>query len=201
LLHPHLSSYKFASDWGISAYTLIVTRGADDDSIIDDYSSSVSVFDPLGNALSTQSFSCSGTIPGDGVNCNARAGCYMAAPNWAEGTFDTADPYCPNIPKGSPAGTKLQRGAVVELVVSDTTDGPFRLRLAGNAAAPEAAVRIEAKGEHVGGGQGRAPRLRLAPSESPGRRPGHRTLRSPGQPPVSAVFANEWPDLACTSGA
>jgi hypothetical protein len=57
----------------------------------------------------------------------------MPTPSWAQGTFDTADPYCRNIPKGAPAGTKPEPAAVVRLVVTDSTgaeDGPFRLRLA-----------------------------------------------------------------------
>jgi hypothetical protein len=156
---PNLLSYKFTCDWGISAYTLIVTRKANDDATIDDYGSSVSVFDPTGNPLSTESFSCSGTIPGNGVNCNAGAGGFMAAPNWAEGTFDTTDPYCPNIPKGSPAGTKPEPGAVVELVVSDTTgaeDGPFRLRLAGKCPAVHVKPKVKSK---TSGKQARAARL------------------------------------------
>jgi len=65
----------------------------------------------------------------------------MASPDWAEGTFDTTEPYCANIPSGSPTGTKPAPAAVVELVVSDTTgaeDGPFRLRLAGKCPAVHA---------------------------------------------------------------
>lgn len=145
---PNLLSYKFTCDWGVSAYSLVVIREPNDDATIDDFAGSVSVFDPTGNPLSTQSFSCAGTIPGTGVNCNAGAGGYMAAPNWAEGTFDTTDPYCPNIPKGSPAGTKPQRGAIVELVVTDTTgaqDGPFRLRLAGKCPAVHVKPKLKSK--------------------------------------------------------
>lgn len=148
---PNLLSYKFTCDWGITAYTLIVTRKANDDATVDDFASSVSVFDPTGNPLSTESFNCSGQIPGDGVNCNAGAGGSMAAPNWAKGTIDTTDPYCPSIPKGSPAGTKPEPGAVVELVVSDTTgaeDGPFRLRLDGKCPA----VHVKPKPKTTAGG-------------------------------------------------
>ena len=152
---PNLLNYKFTCDWGISAYTLIVTRKSNDDATVDDFASSVSVFDPTGNPLSTESFSCSGQIPGDGVNCNAGAGGYMVAPNWAEGTIDTTAPYCPTIPKGSPAGTKPEPGAVVELVVSDTTgaeDGPFRLRLSGKCPA----VHVEPKTKTKTTGAGKA---------------------------------------------
>jgi len=131
---PNLLRYKFNCSTPISAYTLIVTRKPNDENTIDDFSSSVSVFDPSGDPLSTQSFNCSAEIPGWGLNCNAGAGGSMSSPNWAEGTFDTADPYCPKVPNGSPAATKPEPAAQVELVVSDTTgaeDGPFRLRLKG----------------------------------------------------------------------
>jgi hypothetical protein len=151
---PNLLNYKFTCDWGVSAYTLFVIRKSNDDATIDDFASSVTVFDPTGNPLSTASFSCSGQIPGDGVNCNAGAGGYMPAPNWAEGTIDTTDPYCPTIPKGSPAGTKPEPGAVVELVVSDTTgaeDGPFRLRLAGKC--PPVHVEPKVKSKTTTGGR------------------------------------------------
>ena len=131
---PNLLNYKFNCSGTITAYTLIVLRKANDFSTIDDFAASVPVLDPTGNPLSTVSFSCAGEIPGDGVNCNAGAGGSMASPNWAEGTIDTTEPYCPNLPPGSPAGAKPDPAAVVELVVSDSTgaeDGPFRLRLAG----------------------------------------------------------------------
>ena len=131
---PNLVNYKFTCNWGVSAYTLFVLRKHNDDATIDDFNGAPSVFDPLGNPVATTAFSCAGDIPGVSINCNAGAGGWMAAPNWAEGSFDTTEPYCPNIPPGSPAGTKPDPGAIVELVVTDTTgaqDGPFRLRLAG----------------------------------------------------------------------
>ena len=156
---PNLVSYKFTCDWGVSAYTLIVARKPNDDATIDDLASSVSVFDPTGNPLSTQSFSCFGGIPGTGINCNAGAGGYMAAPNWAEGTFDLTEPYCANIPKGSPTGTKPDPAAVVQLVVSDTTgaeDGPFRLRLAGKC--PVVHVKSKVKSKSKAGSKSRGGR-------------------------------------------
>jgi hypothetical protein len=131
---PNLLNYSFNCDWGVSAYTLIVNRGLNDDTTLDDFSSSAGVFDPSGNSVPTESFSCSGTIPGNGVNCNAGVGGYLPAPDSAQGSFDATDPYCANIPAGSPAGTKPEPTALVELVVTDTTgaeDGPFRLRLHG----------------------------------------------------------------------
>jgi hypothetical protein len=130
---PNLVDYKFNCDWGISSYTLIVNRGQNDDGTVDDFASAASVFDSSDSPVSV-GVSCFGTIPGDGVNCNAGAGGYVAAPDTIEGSFDTIDPYCANIPAGSPAGTKPEPAAVVQLVVTDTTgaqDGPFRLRLAG----------------------------------------------------------------------
>ena len=144
---PNLLNYKFNCNGGISAYTLIVLRKPNDFNTIDDFASSVLVVDPTGNPLSTASFSCSGEIPGYGINCNAGAGGSMASPDWAEGTFDTTDPYCPNIPKAASAGTKPEPGAVVELVVTDSTgaeDGPFRLRLAGKCPAVHAHAKPKA---------------------------------------------------------
>ena len=144
---PNLLAYKFRCDWGVSAYTLIVNRGLNDDTTVDDFSSSAGVFDTLDNAVATESFGCAGTIPGNGVNCNAGAGGYLPAPDSAEGSFDTSDPYCANIPAGSPAGTQPEPTALVELVVTDTTgaeDGPFRLRLHGSCPAVHV-VKVKTK--------------------------------------------------------
>ena len=72
----------------------------------------------------------------------------MASPDWAEGTFDTTEPYCANIPPGSKPGTKPDPAAVVELVVSDSTgaeDGPFRLRLTGKCPAVHAKPKAQKK--------------------------------------------------------
>jgi len=138
---PNLLSYKFNCNGGITAYTLIVLRKSNDFNTIDDFATNPLVVDPSGNPLSTVALSCSGEIPGDGVNCNAGAGGSVASPNWAEGTFDTTEPYCANIPPGSKVGTKPDPAAVVELIVSDTTgaeDGPFRLRLDGKCPAVKA---------------------------------------------------------------
>lgn len=141
---PNLLSYKFTCNWGISAYTLIVLRKPNDYNTIDDFDTNPLVVDPTGNPLSTVALSCAGQIPGDGINCNAGAGGSVPAPDWAEGTFDTSEPYCANIPAGAKPGTKPDPTAVVEVVVSDTTgaeDGPFRLRLDGKCPA----VRVKSK--------------------------------------------------------
>jgi hypothetical protein len=145
---PNLLNYKFNCNGGITAYTLIVLRKANDYNTIDDFDTNPLVVDPTGNPLSTEALSCAGQIPGNGINCNAGAGGSVASPNWAEGTFDTTEPYCANIPPGSKAGTKPDPAAVVELVVSDTTgaeDGPFRLRLAGKCPAVNAKSKAKPK--------------------------------------------------------
>jgi len=145
---PNLLSYKFNCNGSITAYTLIVLRKPNDSGTIDDFDTNPLVFDTSGNPLSKVALACAGEIPGDGINCNAGAGGSVASPDWAEGTFDTTEPYCANIPPGSKPGTKPDPTAVVELVVSDSTgaeDGPFRLRLAGKCPAPNAKAKAKAK--------------------------------------------------------
>lgn len=131
---PNQLAYKFNCDYAISSYTLLVNRSRNDYSTVDDFSSSAGVVDGSGTANSTESFSCSGSVPGDGVNCNAGGGT-MTAPEFAQGTFDTTDPYCASIPPGSRAGTQPDPTAIVQLVVTDATgaeDGPFRLSYNGS---------------------------------------------------------------------
>ncbi|HTU86982.1 MAG TPA: hypothetical protein VMF57_15505 [Solirubrobacteraceae bacterium] len=138
-LDPYLLNYQFSCDWGISAYTILVNRKPSDYTTIDDYNGAPSVFDPVGTPDAKVSVVCSGTIPGISINCNAGAGGVIPAPGVTEGSLDTTAPLCPYIPKGSPKGTKPQPGAIVELVVSDTTgaeDGPFRLYLTGKCPSP-----------------------------------------------------------------
>ena len=138
---PNLLSYKFNCNGGITAYTLIVLRKSNDFNTIDDFDTNPLVVDPTGNPLSNVALSCAGQIPGYGINCNAGAGGSVPSPDWAEGTFDTSEPYCANIPAGAKPGTKPDPTAVVELVVSDSTgaeDGPFRLRLEGKCPAVHA---------------------------------------------------------------
>jgi hypothetical protein len=130
---PNQLAYKFNCNYSISSYTLSVSRGLNTYTTVDDFSSGATVTDTSGNPLSDgEAFNCTGTIPGGGVNCGD-AGVTAAAQNFVQGTFDTTAPYCPSIPAGSPAGTQPTPGAVVQLVVTDTTgaeDGPFRLVLA-----------------------------------------------------------------------
>jgi hypothetical protein len=138
-LDPNLLNYQFSCDWGITSFTIIVSRKPNDYTTIDDYNGAPSVFDPTGNPVTKPALACSGTIPGNGINCNAGAGGVIPAPDLTEGYLDTTAPLCPYIPKGAPKGTKPQPGAVVQLVVSDTTgaeDGPFRLYLSGKCPSP-----------------------------------------------------------------
>lgn len=143
---PNPLNYQFSCDWGITSYTILVNRKPSDFTPIDDYNGAPSVFDPSGNPVTKTSLTCSGSIPGNGINCNSGAGGSIPAPDVSEGSFDLTDPYCPYIPKGSPAGTKPQPQAVVELVVTDTTgaeDGPFRLPLGGKC--PKVKVKAKSK--------------------------------------------------------
>jgi hypothetical protein len=58
----------------------------------------------------------------------------MNAWSWADGTIDTARPYCKNFIWGQKPGTPAQPRALVQLLVTDTTgaqDGPFRLYYTG----------------------------------------------------------------------
>ena len=145
---PNLVSYKFNCNGSITAYTLIVLRKPNDFNTIDDFDTNPLVVDPTGNPLSTVALSCAGQIPGNGINCNAGAGGSVASPDWAEGTLDTSEPYCANLPPDSKPGTKPDPAAVVELVVSDSTgaeDGPFRLRLDGKCPAVHAKPKPKPK--------------------------------------------------------
>ena len=59
----------------------------------------------------TQSITCAGTTPSDGINCNFGAGGVMSTGNNAIGTIDPTGPYCKTLPgqgqardQGDPAG-------------------------------------------------------------------------------------------------
>ena len=143
---PNLVNYKFNCNGGITAYTLIVFRTANDAGTIDDFNTNPLVVDTTGNPVSKTALACAGEIPGFGINCNAGAGGSVPSPDWSEGSFDLTEPFCANIPAGSKPGTKPDPAAVVELVVSDTTgaeDGPFRLRLSGKCPSPKATTKTK----------------------------------------------------------
>lgn len=129
---PNNLSYQFQCTWGVSAYTVIANRLASDFGTIDDFSASPTVVDESGTVVLNEGVSCQGTLPGNGVNCNVTPGSWIAAPNWAEGSIDLADPFCSNVPPGSAPGALPEPQAVVQLVVTDTSGvaaGPFRLPL------------------------------------------------------------------------
>jgi hypothetical protein len=130
---PNLLDYTFQCDTPITAYTLVITRKAGDSNNIDDFSPTASVLEPDGvTPSSSVAFNCGGTIPGNGINCNAGAGGVTVANDFVTGSFDPIDQYCKNLPKNAKPGTLAEAQADVELVVSDNTgaeDGPFTLGL------------------------------------------------------------------------
>src|ERR1700759_3584629 len=70
---PNLLDYRFSCDTGITAYTIIVNQQGDAASggAIDDYNPSPSVFETDGVTPSpTESITCEGTTPSNGINCN-----------------------------------------------------------------------------------------------------------------------------------
>ena len=129
---PNLVDYTFHCDTAITAYTVFANRRPWDRQTIDDFTTDVSILDPGGAPNATESVTCSATLPGLGINCNAGAGGQVAAWRTIGGSFDLTAPYCKNIPKGSPVGTPATPQALVQFVVTDATgaeDGPFRLKL------------------------------------------------------------------------
>jgi hypothetical protein len=130
---PNLIDYNFYCDSEITAYTVIADRRPSDFGNIDDFSPTAAVLDPTTGAPSaTESITCEGTVPSNGINCNLGPGGQMTVWDRASGTFDLTAPYCKYIPKGAKPGTLATPSAFVELVVTDATgaqDGPFRLRL------------------------------------------------------------------------
>lgn len=128
---PNTINYEFFCDWGVTAYTIVANRQRSDYSTIDDFDSDGLAYNPSGNSVPGIGFDCAGLLPGNGVNCNLSSG-YLPAPDSAEGWIALTDPYCAYIPAGSPAGTKAQPAAVVQLIITDTNgneSGPFRLNL------------------------------------------------------------------------
>jgi len=149
---PNLLGYDFHCDNPITAYTILANRRAWDLPVIDDFDTAP--LTTLGDGVTPDpntSWTCEGSIPSDGFNCNAGLNSKgtalgsMAAWSVAEGTLDTSDPYC-----GTPAASDAKKAkkatkrvnplnptyppglprAIVQLVVTDSTgaqDGPFVL--------------------------------------------------------------------------
>jgi hypothetical protein len=129
---PNSLTYKFHCDERITAYTVVVDRGLNDYSTIDDFSTAAEVLGPDGKTPdATTSWGCQGYNPGASVSCNTGGGTtYMGAGSYAEGSFDPTGPYCKYIPTGARPGTPAEPRLLVQLIVSDSTgaeDGPFSL--------------------------------------------------------------------------
>lgn len=128
---PNTINYQFYCDWGVTSYTIVANRQPSDFSTIDDFDADGLAYDQSGNTVPGIDFDCAGVLPGNGINCNLSSG-YLPAPDSAEGWIALTDPYCAFIPAGSPAGTKAQPPAVLQLIITDTNgneSGPFRLGL------------------------------------------------------------------------
>lgn len=128
---PNLLTYKFHCDQRITAYTALVTRNRDYNTI-DDFDVSPSAFLPDGTTPDTTvAWSCEGTTPSQSTNCNTGSGkTYMGAWSYVKGTIDLTAPSCKFLTPGAKAGTPAQPQALVQLIVSDSSgaeDGPFRL--------------------------------------------------------------------------
>ena len=105
---------------------------------IDDYNPSPEVFEADGlTPASTESITCEGTTPSDGINCNyGTLGASMTGGFYAEGAVDPTAPYCKHLPTNAAGKTIDKPGTVaipkaaVYLVATDTTggqNGPFLL--------------------------------------------------------------------------
>ncbi len=129
---PNLLDYKFRCNGGISAFTIVLEQQGDAGGSIDDYNPAPSVLESDGVTPSpTETLTCEGTTPSDGINCNAGAGAFLSAGNFAAGSIDPLQAYCKHLPAKARPGTPAVPQAKVQLVVSDATgaqDGPFTLR-------------------------------------------------------------------------
>lgn len=134
---PNLLSYRFECFGSISAYTILVQQQGDRGGSIDDYDPAPSVFETDGLTPSpTESITCEGTTPSDGINCNMGAqGAQLTNGFFAQGSVDPLQAYCKHLPtdangKTAKPGTPAVPQAKVQLVVTDYTgaeDGPFNL--------------------------------------------------------------------------
>ena len=147
---PNLLDYKFSCNGAISAYTIIVDQPGDGGGAIDDYNPTPTVFEADGATPSTsESLTCEGTTPSNGINCNAGAGGVLSAFDFADGSVDPIQPYCKHLPARAKPGTPAVPQALVQLVVTDSTgaeDGPFALRSAKACSkVPNFAPKVKAK--------------------------------------------------------
>jgi hypothetical protein len=137
---PNLLDYKFRCNYGITAYTVIVEQFGDAKfgGTMDDYNPAPEVLETDGvTPSSTESITCEGTTPSDGINCNyGTLGASMTGGYYAEGSIDPTAPFCKHLPTNAAGKTIDKPGTVaipqaaVELVATDTTggqNGPFLL--------------------------------------------------------------------------
>jgi hypothetical protein len=131
---PNLSDYKFRCNGDISAYSIVVDQQGNPGGSVDDFNPAPSVLESDGvTASPTETLTCEGVTPSDGINCNAGAGAVLSGGNFASGSIDLLQPFCKHLPTKGKAGTPAVPQAWVALVVTDSTgaqDGPFRLRSA-----------------------------------------------------------------------
>jgi hypothetical protein len=134
---PNLLTYRFQCDGGITAYTILIQQQGDPGGSIDDYNPSPSVFETDGLTPSpTESVTCEGATPSNGINCNTGTqGVQLTNEFAVQGSVDPIQAYCKHLPTGANGktakpGTLAVGQAVVQLVVTDFTgaeDGPFTL--------------------------------------------------------------------------
>lgn len=134
---PNLLDYAFNCDTPITGYTITVDRLPSDLGNVDNYSANASVVLSTGIPSPTESITCEGTTPSNGVNCNLGAGGLMDSYASAQGSFDLVQPYCAYLPAKAKPGTPAVPQAIVSVVVTDNSgaeDGPFYLSLASKCA-------------------------------------------------------------------
>jgi hypothetical protein len=150
---PNLLDYSFNCDSGITAYSVFVNQQRAQGGAVDDFNGSPTVFETDGLTPSpTESVTCEGVTPSDGINCaTAALGTQVTLGFFLDGSIDLVSPYCKHLPttlaNGKPAkpGALATPTATVSLIVTDYTgaeNGPFRLKL--NKACPKVPNQVPA---------------------------------------------------------
>ena len=93
---PNLLTYRFQCDGGITAYTILIQQQRDRGGSIDDYDPSPSVFETDGVTPSpTESITCEGTTPSNGINCNTGTQGVQVTDEFAvQASVDPIQAYC-----------------------------------------------------------------------------------------------------------
>jgi len=155
---PNLLDYSFNCDTPISAYTITIDRQPGDTGNIDNYSPTASGVGPAGVVNTTESITCEGLTPSNGVNCNAGAGGFLNSYDQAQGSIDLVAPYCRYLPPKGKPGTAAIPQAIVSVVVTDNTgaeDGPFTLALTTKCKKVPSVVPVSTKGTASGKKKGK----------------------------------------------